>query len=97
MSEIYEDDIGATIIIDLDTTNIPVSTDILVIVENPYGATAEWTIGVGELNRTTGLITHSTLAGDLPYPGEYKVQCIRQDTGVDFGSGIGYFKVFARL
>jgi hypothetical protein len=94
---IYVNDVGAGVIINLESTNIAVSTTVKVIVENPFGATVEWSLEAGELNKTTGIITHKSKAGEIPYEGEYKVQCIRTDTGVNFGSGIDYFKALKRL
>lgn len=90
-------DVGASIIINLGETNIPLSTDILVIVSNPYGATAEWVLEPNELNRTTGIITHKTKTGEIAYEGEYKVECLKKDTDVDLGSGVDYFKVTKRI
>lgn len=96
-NQIYVNDVGAHVIINLVSTNIPVATNVKVIVESPLGATVEWVLESGELNKTTGIITHNSKAGEIAYEGEYRVQCIRTDTGVNFGSGIDYFKALKRL
>jgi hypothetical protein len=97
MSLIYVDDVGAIVTIDLKVTNIPGTTVVSVIVENPLGATSAWVLEGGELNRTTGIITHSTKAGELPAEGEYKVQVWKTDTNLNIHSTIDYFKAYRRL
>jgi hypothetical protein len=101
MSVIKEGDVGAIITINLGTTNIPVTSTIYVVVENPFGATAEWTLESGELNKTTGIITHKTKVGEVPYSGEYRMECRQVDTSttpnIDLHSGVDYFKVVDHL
>jgi hypothetical protein len=97
MSNLYVDDVGAVIVIDLKVTNIPGSTNVAVIVENPAGVTASWVLESGELNRTTGIITHLSKAGELPLVGEYKVEVFKTDTNLNIHSTIDNFKVYKRL
>lgn len=97
MSLIYVDDVGAVITIDLKVTVIPGTTVIRVIVENPLGVTSEWILEAGELNRTTGIITHLSKAGEIPYEGEYKVQVWKTDTNLNIHSTIDSFKAYRRL
>jgi hypothetical protein len=97
MSLLYVDDVGASIIIDLKVTNIPGPTAVAVIVENPAGVTSSWVLESGELNKTSGIITHLSKAGELSIEGEYKVQIFKTDTNLNIHSTIDYFKVHRRL
>jgi hypothetical protein len=99
MSELYAGDIGATIIIDLKITDIPVTTDFRVIVWNPTGMPSEWVLETGELNRSIGIITHKSKAGELEYDGEYQVQCreVSDTPSTDVGTTIDTFVVLKKI
>jgi len=97
MSLIYVDDVGAIVTIDTKVTNIPGTTTVKVIVENPLKVTSEWVLEGGELNRTTGIITHSTKTGEITVVGEYQVQVFKTDTNLNIHSTIDSFKAYRRL
>lgn len=99
MSELYVGDVGATIIIDLKTTAIPVGIDVRVFVEAPNGISTEWILEAGELNRSTGIITHKSKVNELPYDGEYRVQCREVGTSpeMDVGTTIDTFIVLKKI
>lgn len=97
MSEIYAGDVGADIFIDLKNTTIPGGTTIYVIAEKPTGATVDWILESGELNLTTGIISHKSKAGEIPIDGEYRIQLRRVGTGIDTSSDIGTFKVLKKV
>jgi len=97
MNTIQVGNVGETITINLGITLIPLSTVIRVIVETPIFAYIEWILGVGELDRTTGIITHVTKTGEILIPGEYKVQVWKTSTGVVIYSTVDTFKAYDNL
>ena len=99
MSLLYTGDIGATISINLNSTVIPDTTDIEVWVTNPNDVTEKWVLETDELNRSTGIITHKSKAGELLYDGEYRVQCreVSSNPVTDVGTTIDSFIVYKRL
>ena len=99
MSLLYRDDVGASIVIATNNTTIPASTVLTVVVEKPGASVVTWTLDpVTDIDFTTGIITHTTVSGDLDESGEYKVQVhgIFAD-GDDTRSDIDTFTVHERL
>jgi hypothetical protein len=98
MSLLHVGDIGATIVILLNNTAIPGDANIDVIVTDPSGKTTTWVLEAGELNKTTGIITHKSKAGELPYEGEYQVQCRETHyPDIDVRTNTDTFAVYRRL
>jgi hypothetical protein len=100
MSLLYRDDVGAAIIIATNNTTLPVSTTLSVIVEKPSATVTTWdlTLPGDSVDFATGIITHTTVLGDLNESGEYKVQVhgVFAD-GDDTRSDIDTFTVHERL
>jgi len=98
MSRLYQDDIGATIVIETANTGIPVTTVLSLIVYKPAGVSEEWAVEESMINFTTGVITYPTVATNLDEIGEYKVQVhgVFLD-GTDETSDIDSFTVYEKL
>jgi len=99
MSLLYVGDIGATIIIQLNNTTLPGSTTVDVVVTCPSGTTTTWVLEAGELDKVTGIITHKSKAGELPYEGEYQVQCRERNVSplIDLRTTMDTFMVYRKL
>jgi len=74
MSLLYKDDVGVNIVISTSNTTIPASAVITIDVEKPGHDVVTWAVTPSMLNYTTGVITYTTVAGDLDEVGLYKVQ-----------------------
>lgn len=74
MTLLYENDIGAEIIIATGNTAIPISTVLTILLEKPGGITVELAVTPTMVNFTTGVITYTTVDGDLCVAGEYRTQ-----------------------
>jgi hypothetical protein len=98
MSLLYKGDIGAKLVIETENVSIPVSTTLTMRLEKPSLNTVEISIPGSIVNYTTGVITYTTISGDLNEAGEYKVQIHGSfvDTS-DLVSDIDSFVVYDRL
>lgn len=70
-SLIYKGDIGAQIIADTENITAATTTTFTLIVEKPSGATVEW---AGTMDYATGLLTYTTLTGDIDESGQHVAQ-----------------------
>lgn len=77
----FEDEVGTIVTYATGATNIGATADFVLFVEKPSGATTNWTLATGELNLTTGVVTHTLASGELPDIGEYKLQGRENKTG----------------
>jgi hypothetical protein len=98
MSRLYQDDIGAHIVVETSNTAIPASAVLQLHVTKPTGVFATWALTAPMINLTTGVITYHTIAGDLSEVGEYKVQVhgVFLD-GTNETSDIDSFTVYQKL
>jgi len=98
MSLLYRDDVGAAIIVATNNTTIPATTVLTLVIEKPTATVTVWELLPEEIDWATGILTHTTVAGDLNESGEYKVQVhgVFID-GDDTRSDIDTFTVHERL
>jgi hypothetical protein len=97
MSLLYQDDIGVSIIISTSNTTIPETATLTLLVEKPGQNTVEWTVTPEMINLTTGVITYTTVDGDLDEVGVYKLQVHGVFSDADYYSNIDKFTVHERL
>jgi hypothetical protein len=97
MSRLYKDDIGVNIVVATGNLTIPITAVLTLNIVKPSGATAVWAITLDMTNYTTGVLTYTTIDGDLNETGEYSVQVsgVFEDA-VEF-SDIDTFTVYERL
>jgi hypothetical protein len=81
MTDYHEGEVGVAITYATLDTTIGATADFTLQVEKPSGATVEWEILNGELNLTTGLVTHESISGEIDEPGEYKLQGVKNTGG----------------
>ena len=97
MSLLYLDDVGADIIVSTSNTELPVTATLSLFVEKPGQSCVEWTLTPAMIDRTTGVLTYTTVAGDLNEVGEYKIQVHGVFVDGDLYSDIDTFHVYDRL
>jgi hypothetical protein len=97
MSRIYQDDVGVNLLVDTFNTAIPLTATLSLFVEKPGGDTVEWAVTAPMINYTTGVITYTTVIGDLNEIGEYKIQVHGVFTDADEYSNIDTFSVHERI
>jgi hypothetical protein len=71
MSLIYKDDIGVVLTVDTSNTAMPITTVLTLKVKKPDGTLVTLSPTV---NYTTGILTYTTVSGDLNIAGTYEVQ-----------------------
>jgi len=69
MAKIYVNTIGLVVILDCKE-DISAATTVIIKVEKPNGVTVEWTSAI----YNTNFVKYTTESGDLPLPGDYKLQ-----------------------
>lgn len=94
-SLIYKGDVGSRLIIDTENHSIAVTTVITIGLKKPSGAFTTITPAAGEIDYTTGTITHGAVLGELDEAGEYRVQVhgVFSD-GDDLKSNVDTFIVY---
>jgi hypothetical protein len=97
MSLLYKDDVGVNLIIATSNTAIPGSAVLTINLEKPGGDAVELAVTPAMVNYTTGVITYTTLAGDLDEVGEYKVQVHGTFTDADEVSDMDTFNVLEKI
>ena len=97
MSLLYQDDVGVNIVIATSNTTIPQSASLTIHVEKPAQEIISWTVTPEMINYTTGVITYTTVAGDLDDVGVYKVQVHGIFTDANEMSEIDTFSVHEKL
>lgn len=98
MSRLYRDDIGARIVVETANTGMPITTVLQLHVTKPGGGFETWSGTTLSVDFNTGIITYTTIAGDLDETGEYKVQVHGVfDDGTDEVSDIDSFTVYDKL
>ena len=97
MSLLYKDDVGVNIVISTSNTTIPLSADLSIDVEKPGHDIVTWAVTPLMVNYTTGVITYTTVAGDLNEVGLYKVQVHGVFTDADEMSERDRFTVHATV
>jgi hypothetical protein len=97
MSLLYKDDVGVDLIIATSNTSIPLTTMITLNLEKPGGDTVELAITADMIDYTTGVITYTTVAGDLDEVGEYKIQVHGVFLDADEVSDMDVFNVFEKI
>jgi hypothetical protein len=97
MALLYQDDVGVQIIVETNNTAIPLTGTLSILLEKPGGDSSEISVDPTMVAYSTGIITYTTVAGDLDELGEYKVMIRFVDTGIDEVSDMGTFKVFEKI
>jgi hypothetical protein len=97
MSRIYEDDVGALLLVHTDNKDIPITATLSLIVEKPSGTLVTWAINPLNVNFYTGVLSYTTLSGDLDETGEYRVQVHGVFTDANETSNIDTFTVYSKL
>lgn len=95
MTLVYNDDIGAHLVIATGNTAMPTTTTFTIIIKKPDG---ELVTATPAVNFTTGVLTYDTVSGDVDQVGEYQVQIHGIFTdGDDLTSNIDTFPVYRKL
>lgn len=98
MSLLFQDDVGATLIISTNNTTIPETATLTLVVEKPGLDVVTWAITTPMIDYATGVITYTTGVGDLDEVGEYRLQVhgVFVD-GSDYTSNIDSFTVNEKI
>lgn len=94
MSLLYKNDIGVRLLIETENTAIPGTAVLYVKLTKPSGIATTREVIPADIDYVTGIITYTTVSGDLSEVGEYKVQ-VRGvfSGGDDYKSDIDTFEV----
>ena len=97
MSLLYQDDVGVNLIISTSNTGIPASGTLTILLEKPGGDSSTLAVIPSMVDYNTGIITYTTVAGDLDEVGTYRVQVHGVFTDADEYFNIDTFNVFERI
>jgi len=97
MSLLYQDDVGVDIIIHTNNASIPGTATLNLLTEKPSGTTVSWSVSAPMVDYESGVITYTTVAGDLNEVGIYRLQVHGIFTDADEYSNIDTFTVRKRL
>jgi hypothetical protein len=97
MSLLYQNDVGVDLIIHTNNNLIPESATLNLLTEKPSGNTVSWGVTPLMIDYANGVITYTTVAGDLDEVGIYRLQVHGIFTDADEYSNIDTFTVRKRL
>ena len=97
MSRLYQDDVGARLLVHTNNLTIPVTAVLTLVVTKPSGTEVVWAIAPGDIEYATGILTYTTVAGDFDETGEYRVQVHGVFTDADESSNIDRFTIHEKL
>lgn len=94
MSLLYKNDVGVRLLISTNNPAIPGTAVLYVKLTKPSGVVTTREVDPADIDYVTGIITYTTVSGDLSEVGEYKVQVrgVFAD-GDDYKSDIDTFEV----